>query len=493
MTGIESHQWCPIDDLPRNWETLKDPQTEGLVAVWQDQKAHMEERGALNYFLDRLKRQWAIETGAIEEIYRISTGATKTLIEQGLHAALLSHEDVDDAPSVVLEKINDQFTAVEGLYNFVAGDRLLSKHYLLQLHQVITTHQDTYDGRDTLGNPVRPLLSHGKWKQMPNNVEGPNGFRYEFCPPEQVESEIERLLELHAIHVADGVPANIEAAWLHHRFVQIHPFTDGNGRMARCLATIVLLKEHWLPLVVTREEKMAYFAALREADAGQLGDLVALFGRLQAKVIREALSLGNIALRERSQYVGVLASIRAKFEGRTADILAKKTAVLETGDILQSSIFSRLEKAANEISEFIALGGGDFKAYASDGPRNSGKEHYNYHQTIQCAKKLGYFANLHAYRAWASLTIQMDVRTEILFSVHAQGRGDTGIIACVGMTYSRRTDEAGETVIGEISPLSESPFEFTYGENRENVVRRFTDWLEACVTRGLARWGAELG
>ena len=42
----------------------------------------------------------------------------------------------------------------------------------------------------------------------------------------------------------------MEAAWLHHRFVQIHPFQDGNGRIARALSTLIFVKAGWFPLVV---------------------------------------------------------------------------------------------------------------------------------------------------------------------------------------------------------------------------------------------------
>jgi len=52
---------------------------------------------------------------------------------------------------------------------------------------------------------------------------------------------MERLLELHQSHMS--VPPEVSAAWLHHRFTQIHPFQDGNGRIARAIADMALAQD----------------------------------------------------------------------------------------------------------------------------------------------------------------------------------------------------------------------------------------------------------
>jgi len=216
-------------------------------------------------FVEKLKRQWAIETGVLEDIYTLSEGATLALIQGGLDAALITHGDTDGEPEDVILKIQDQHLAIQGLYQFVSGQRPMGTSYIKELHQVLTAHQDTYLARDTLGSLVQRQLIRGAWKLWPNNVEHPDGTRFEYCPPEQVSTEMERLISLHESHVEMNVPPDIEAAWIHHRFTLIHPFTDGNGRVARCLATLILLKENWLPLVVTRKERTAYIDALRAA------------------------------------------------------------------------------------------------------------------------------------------------------------------------------------------------------------------------------------
>ena len=54
---------------------------------------------------------------------------------------------------------------------------------------------------------------------------------HEYCPPEHADAEVDRLVEWLASY-RDEDPL-IVAAWAHHRFTQIHPYQDVNGRVAR--------------------------------------------------------------------------------------------------------------------------------------------------------------------------------------------------------------------------------------------------------------------
>ena len=63
-------------------------------------------------------------------------------------------------------------------------------------------------------------------------------------------------------------------AWLQWTFLYIHPFTDGNGRVARMISSIPLLKSKLPPVVVVQERRSKYFHSLSVAD--QSGDLTPL-------------------------------------------------------------------------------------------------------------------------------------------------------------------------------------------------------------------------
>ena len=89
--GHRDYQWTPIEDLPADTSGLRDVELEALASVWKQQRGRLEGTGGFKRFLDRLKRQWAIETGVIEQVYRIDRGITELLIEQGLDASLVPH------------------------------------------------------------------------------------------------------------------------------------------------------------------------------------------------------------------------------------------------------------------------------------------------------------------------------------------------------------------------------------------------------------------
>ncbi len=137
MSKSHTNTWRPIENLPTDWNpSLKNDQTQAMVQVWHEQAGELQEKDLYKDFLSKLQRQWSIETGIIEGIYSLSDGATKTLIEKGLDAALIAHSDTDDDPKTVIAKIKDHHQAIMGLYTFVSGNRPLGTSYIreLQVH-----------------------------------------------------------------------------------------------------------------------------------------------------------------------------------------------------------------------------------------------------------------------------------------------------------------------------------------------------------------------
>ena len=58
------------------------------------------------------------------------------------------------------------------------------------------------------------------------------------------------------------------AAWLHNKTVQIHPFTDGNGRTARLLMNWILIRNRFPPAIIEVRNKEEYYNAIESADRG---------------------------------------------------------------------------------------------------------------------------------------------------------------------------------------------------------------------------------
>ena len=478
-------RWTGLDPLPANWRAWIDPELEGLTDEWEDERVGLEQRNAYISFLGRLRRQWAVETGVLERLYSVSEHGTKTLIEKGLDASLISHEDTPGKePWEVLAMIEDQHLAIESLYDFVGGKRPLTTSYIKELHCILTRHQENYEAVSALGQHISKPLRRGVWKDEPNGIPG----EVEFCPPFSVDAEMVELLRQYSNHENDGVPPEILAAWLHHRFILIHPFADGNGRVARCLATLVFLKPRRFPLVVTRDDKSNYISSLRAADEGKLEQLAKFFGGLQAKAIREAFSLSEEFTEGAAAVADILGRVTKRWESARN---ASKGQVFTTADALQVIAQKRLDEVAGQVTEHIRGWGKGFKARLTSAPRDDERAGYYNIQIVEGAKQLNYFANRRFYQALAGIDIFTQNRTEILFAFHGMGHSN-GTIACLAIVFSKQLDHSakdqGGALYGQAKPLSDAPFVFTHAQSANEVAKRFRQWLEEAVVKGLDEW-----
>ncbi len=266
---------------------------ESLAEIWKAQASKLQKSNALNTFNEKLSREWAIETGIIENIYYIDEPTTQLLIEKGINIDLIPFGTTDKPATEIISVLNAHQEALEALFDLVQQKRALSLFYIRELHQIITQHQETVDSVDAFGRKVQVTLLQGQWKKHSNNPTRKDGAYHQYCPPLQVQTEMERLVNMHFGHVKQQVTPEIKAAWLHHRFTQIHPFQDGNGRVARALASLVFIQAGWFPLVITRNVRDEYIGALEAADKGNLSNLVHLFTKLQKKVFTNALRLSE--------------------------------------------------------------------------------------------------------------------------------------------------------------------------------------------------------
>lgn len=488
MSSPPAYKWTPLEDLPQSPQQLARPELRALEDVWAEQRDQLDRSHAVKEFLGRLQREWAIETGIIEGLYTLDRGITQTLIERGLDASYISREATSDDPEHVMQMIRDHHDVLEGLFDFVKGQRELTASYVKELHAALTRHQETTLAVNTLGRQVQVPLLRGEYKALPNNPIRPDGSIHEYCPPEQVASEMDRLIQLHKQHERDHISPEVEAAWFHHRFTQIHPFQDGNGRVARAIATLLFIKTGGFPLVITRDDRARYIDALEDADSGLLDPLIDLFTALQRKAFVKALSIAeDIHRRERVDQV--IQAAREQLERRRDALREEWNRAQDNAEALQEIARGRFKEVANrlkrELSPLIPAG----YSFAVDSEPPGGKRsHYFRQQIIETANQIDYYANTTEYRAWTRIILRTDTQAEILLSFHGIGFQFRGIVVASMCFFRREATESGEREVVGVTPVSDEVFQINYKESLAASSARFEGWVDDALTRALEVW-----
>lgn len=490
----ECMRWQPIDNLPQDWQNLASSELPPLVTVWNEQADRLRNSGAFKVFMEKMRREIAIETGIIERLYTIPQGITRLLIEQGINEALIPHGVTDRPIKQVIALIQDQEMAIEGLFDFVGGQRSLTPFYVKELHQLLTRNQTNTEALvPSTGQIISVPLIRGDWKKQPNNPLRADGSIYEYCPPEQVASEMDNLIQWHHQHQENQVAPEVEAAWLHHRFTQIHPFQDGNGRVARCLASLVFIQARWFPLVLTRDDRSAYITSLEQADQGELSGLINLFAKSQKQSFIRSLGLSEQILSETRQTRTILASVTDKLKQRQLASIQERCKEAERfAENLFNIASNRLQNISEEIKLSVQNLVRDAQVFTVSASAGDERSYYHRYQIVETAKQQGYFANLRSYHSWVQLIIRVETPTVILLSFHVLGHEYLGLLVCSVCAYHRDDTEEGDRNISDIQPLTESPFQFSYADEEDNLVKRFNEWLEEAIITGLEYWNRSL-
>ena len=487
MDEVEvGHRWEPITDLTDADRAAASDELPALLRTWEEVRKELPDH-LVTAFNERLRREWAIETGVIERLYTLDDGTTRLLIEQGIDASLIPHDDREEPPELIAGMIADHLDAVEWLFDVITERRSLSTSFVKELHQLMTRKQEFAAGVDIFRRPARIKLLHGDYKRRPNNPTRPDGKIHQYCPPEHVAAEMDRLLEIHAAHTASRIAPDVSAAWLHHRFVQIHPFQDGNGRVARAIASLVLIRDGMFPLVVTNRDREQYLEVLGEADNGNLAPFVALVARLQKKWLVRALGITGAVRLEAEHLDQVIESIGETFNLREQAARADLDTAKETAEALLDGAVEMLEDIKDRLEEQVRSEFFERSVFTDfNRDRDAKRRGYYRHQVIDTARNLEYFANMRDYHSWARLVIETEQgRSEILLSLHGVNREYRGLIGASVCFFRRQNGDVVEPQVVDLQPACEDMFQVNYSEPAESVLRRFNPWLSHSLLRGL--------
>lgn len=469
--------WSPetgIKDIQEDTAALSASEIPGIKAVWADQRGRLSGTIQLSEFTEKLSREWAIETGIIENLYDIERGVTQTLIERGFHAELLSHGSIDKPREYVLQLLRDQKNALDGIFDFVKSQRNFSTSYIKELHAALLRSQDVTEGIDASGNYMEVPLIKGTWK-IHANYPVRDGVIYLYCPPEQVASEMDRLVHMHVEHNRRSVPSEVQAAWLHHRFTQIHPFQDGNGRVARAIASLVLVKDGLFPFVVTRDDKPRYLDSLEAADNGNLRPLVELIAKLQIAQFRKASAISESILAQ-DDVQSALSGLSRAADRIATENLRSLRSVFDLASVLERDLEVRLESISSGV--LTALRKVKDNASVNVYRSTSQNDHYFRAQIIDNAKKnFDYFADTSEYRSWISLNMRWTRRAQLIFAFHGIGKPFNGSLICAPFLEFKDSDDDGQ-LRTQFVPVAEDGFVFFYNEDKERLLSRFRPWRE---------------
>ncbi|MEA3354868.1 MAG: Fic family protein [Patescibacteria group bacterium] len=211
-----------------------------------------------------LRIEWIYNSNAIEG-NSLSLGETAFFLREGLTTEGRPLKDF-------LEAKNHQ-EAILAMNDCLKNKRSLSQSFIKELHAVLLKNIDYIWVRGKGGRLVRKKIEAGKYKTQPNHVLTLSGKVHYYTEPIKVQFEMDQLMNWYK-NKGQGLEVVERATIFHYKLVKIHPFDDGNGRLARILMNLILIKDGFLPAVIKNDKRREYLKALESADKGNLSIFV---------------------------------------------------------------------------------------------------------------------------------------------------------------------------------------------------------------------------
>jgi hypothetical protein len=264
---------CDTDRWQRHADALRaavhvaDPQR------WEDVRA-------------RFLRAAALDSTALAEMIRPAPDLTTVVLRSSLS---------DDAWNSAVEQgrlvVECHRRALVVASDAVAARRPIDENLIARLQDLIVESQATFTVSVDGGAKTEIDLPRRQYKPISNYLLRTDLELVPFAPADEVGREMQRLVAEFGSRDFDRLHPVVQSAYLHLALVHVHPFADGNGRLARTLAAMPVLREAGVPPLLLSDQWPAYVQALLDSDEGHVQPLVDLFLAAQVNAMDLACNL----------------------------------------------------------------------------------------------------------------------------------------------------------------------------------------------------------
>lgn len=232
----------------------------------------------------KLRLDWNYNTNAIEG-NSFTRGETITLLMEGITAKGKPLKDALD--------IKGHNQAIDFMMQLIKEERNLNESDIRGLHKIVLGEDYSNPAITNEGLATSKRIIPGSYKTAPNHVKTGTGELHYYASVKDTPIKMKELVDWYneTSKLPDVNPI-VLASLFHHRFVAIHPFDDGNGRMTRLLTNYILLKFGYPVSVLKTEKRLEYYGALSQADNGEIIPIIEMI----AETVQESLTIYKQAI-----------------------------------------------------------------------------------------------------------------------------------------------------------------------------------------------------
>jgi Fic family protein len=230
-------------------------------------------------------------------------------------------------------------------------ERPLTEHIIKQLNEIILVEPFWKEALTPDGQNTRRKINIGNYKAYPNSVRLQNGEIFEYASVTDTPILMRELMDWYRENETKLHPIEL-ATLLHYKFVRIHPFDDGNGRISRLLLNYVLLKNGFPPVIIKSADKTNYLRALHNADVGDFQPLLDYIEKEAIWSLKIAIKAGKGEdLEENDDFIKEIELIKRK--ASTKGIPRSPKIIFETFEVIDSKVWKSVIKTLKYFSSLF--------------------------------------------------------------------------------------------------------------------------------------------